>query len=229
MPAKPDGSGAWASPACVGVLLGAAPAFAQFDRGQISGVIKDRNRRRHAGRHGYGHASGHADGAHDRHGRERLLHVPEPVRGPVQHQRRASRIQEGGQGRGAAGCGRLLDYGFLALHRRAHRAGDRHGGADAAPDRHGSAQDRRGERHRAAVVQRPQPDWRGRPEAGRHRRQLQQLRLLGPRQRRLQHQRQPPGRREQHHRGRRDRDPHPHRTARSSASRTSTPSRKCRS
>ena len=65
----------------------------------------------------------------------------------------------------------------------------------------------RGEGHRAAVVLGPQPDRRRRPEGRRHRRQLQQLRLLGPRQRRLQHQRQP-HRREQHHGRRRDRDPH---------------------
>ena len=39
------------------------------------------------------------------------------------------------------------------------------------------AQDGRGEGHRAAVVLRPQPDRRRRPQGGRHRRQLQQLRL----------------------------------------------------
>ena len=45
-------------------------------------------------------------------------------------------------------------------------------------------------------------------ESGRHRRQLQQLRVFESRERRLQHQRQPAGR-EQHLRRRRDGDPHP--------------------
>ncbi len=112
--------------------------------------------------------------------------------------------------------------------RRADRGGHGHLRRPAAADRRHAAQDGRSEGHRAAVVLGPQPDRRGRPQGRRHRRQLQQLRLLEPQQRRLQHQRQP-RRREQHHGRRRHRHPHPLGRRRSSASRTSTRSRKCRS
>ena len=100
-----------------------------------------------------------------------------------------------------------LDARLHARDRRADRRSHRHRRIAAAADRRGAAQDGRGEGHRAAVVLRPQPDWRRRPQGGRRRRQLQQLQLLEPRQRRLQHQRQPQ-RREQHHGRRRDGDPH---------------------
>ena len=100
--------------------------------------------------------------------------------------------------------------------------------AAGAADRRDAAQDGRGQGHRAALVQRPQPDRRGRPQGRRHRRQLQQLRLLEPEQRRLQHQWQP----------RRATTTSPStapppsaraRRAPRSACRTSTPSRKSRS
>ena len=46
----------------------------------------------------------------------------------------------------------------------------------AAADRRRRPQDGRGQGHRAAVVHRPQPDWRARAQGRRHRRQLQQRR-----------------------------------------------------
>ena len=111
--------------------------------------------------------------------------------------------------------------------RQHYRAGHGDGGVAAAADRRRRAQDRRSERHRAAVVPGSQSDWRRRAEGRCQRRQLQHARLRRPRQRRLQHQRQPQ-RREQHHHRRCDGDPHAIVRAPSSAFRTSTPYRKCR-
>ena len=123
--------------ACLlGVVFAATPAFAQFDRGQISGVVKD-------------DTGGVVPGAtvtatryqtqaprNDRDRRERLLHLPQPARRPLQHQRRAPGLQEG---RSRKACSSTppasADDGFRAVDRRDHRERHRHGGADAAPDR----------------------------------------------------------------------------------------------
>ena len=148
--------------------------------------------------------------------------------GPLQHQRRAPGIQEGAAARTCSStrpARSTLDFALEtgALTEEVTVTAE----PTLLQTDVALAQDRRGEGHRAAVVLGPQPDRRRRPEAGRHRRQLQQLRLLGPRQRRLQHQRQP--------RPTRTTSPStarppsaPGRTARSSASRTSTRSRKSR-
>ena len=81
--------------ACLlGVVFAATPAFAQFDRGQISGVVKDRDRRGGAGRHRDSHASFDADATGDRDRRERLLYLRQPASRPLQHQRRAAGVQE---------------------------------------------------------------------------------------------------------------------------------------
>ncbi len=120
-----------------------------------------------------------------------------------------------------------LTIDFALVRGRADRRGHRHRGADAAADRLGAPKDDRGEGHRAALVLRTQSDRRRRPEGRRRRRQLQQLQLLGPHQRRLQHQRQPRPTRTT------SRSTAPRRSARartapSSASRTSTRSRRSR-
>ena len=193
----------------VGVLLAAAPAFAQFDRGQISGVDQRSNRRRDARRHGDRDASRHADGA-SRPSPTRAASTRSPTclpagttSAPSSRDSRRS-VQEGVQldAAGALTIDFALETGALTEKVTVTA------GATLLQTDVGAAQDRRVEGHRAAVVLGPQPDRRGRPEARRHRRQLQQLQLLRPRQRRLQHQRQPQ-RREQHHRRRRDGDPHP--------------------
>ena len=61
----------------------------------------------------------------------------------------------------------------------------------AAAVRRRGPEDRRSQGHRADGVEWPQPDRRRGPQGRRDRRQLQQLRLQQPRERRLQHQRQP--------------------------------------
>ena len=202
--------------------------FAQFDRGQISGVVKDETGGVVPGvtvtatlvstqtpRETVTDAGGFYTFANLPAGRYNIS---------AELQGFKKSIKEGVQ-LDAAGA---LTIDLALSSRRDQRERHRHRRADAAPDRRRAAQDRRVEGHRAAVVQRPQPDRRRRPEAGRHRRQLQQLQLLRPRQRRLQHQRQPQ-RREQHHASTAQPPSAPARPARSSASRTSTRSRKCRS
>ena len=89
-----------------------------------------------------------------------------------------------------------------------HRAGDGHRRDPAAAVRRDDPQGRRLEGHRAAVLLGAQPHRRGQPQARRGGRVVQHARLRRSRQRRLQHQRQPQ-RREQHHRRRRDGRAHP--------------------
>ena len=96
---------------------------------------------------------------------------------------------------------------FHAGNRRAHGRGHGHGRKYGAADAGRGPQIGRSQGHRAAVVHRPQPDWRPRAQGGRHRRQLQQRRLLVADQRRIQHQRRP-RQRKLHHGRRRGSDPH---------------------
>ena len=99
--------------ACLlGVVFAATPAFAQFDRGQISGVVKDDTGGVVPGVTVTATQVSTQTPRDDRDRRERLLHVPEPARRPLQHQRRAAGVQEGGQGRRPARRGRLLTIDF---------------------------------------------------------------------------------------------------------------------
>ena len=114
-----------------------------------------------------------------------------------------------------------------AADRNDQRGSDRGRRVAAAPDRRRDQKDRGSEGHRAAFVRRPQPDRRGRPEGWRHGGNFNSRRLLRFRQRRLQHQRQP----HQTKTTSPSTAPSPSaraRRARLSASRTSTRSRKCR-
>ena len=191
------------------VLVFAAPAAAQFDRGQISGTVKDAQGGVVPGRHRHRHQHADADSALDRHRRRAASTRSRtccPAATTSAPSCRASRKSSAPDVQlDAAGA---LDDRLRARDRRAHRSRSR--SPPKPPPLQtdvGAPQDRRGQRHRAALVPGPQPDRRGRPEGRRHRRQLQQPRLRRPRQRRLQHQRQPQ-RREQHHGRRRHRHPH---------------------
>ena len=211
----------------VAVCLTAVPAFAQFDRGQISGVIKDSSggvvpgatvtasqpqstnpRVTVTDASGFYTLANLASGRYD-------------ISAELQGFKKA--VREGVQ-LDAAGA---LTIDFALVRGRADRGGDGHRGADAAPERLGAAKDDRVEGHRAALVLRAQSDRRRRAQGRRRRRQLQQLRLLGPHQRRVQHQRQP-HRREQHRGRRRHGRCARGRPAPSSASRTSTRFRRSR-
>ena len=193
----------------LGIVLLATPAYAQFDRSQLSGRVRDSS-------------GGLVPGATvtatntqtqinwtavtDLTGFYTFPNLPPGKYTTSRPSCRDSRKPSARTSRSTPPAS--VDARLHARTGRGDRVGHRHRGNAGPADRHGAAQDDRVARHRTAVVLRPQPDRRRRPQGRRRRRQLQQLQLLGPRQRRLQHQRQP-HRREQHHRRRRDRDPHP--------------------
>ena len=77
------------------VLLTALPAAAQFDRGQISGTVKDAQGGVVPGVTVTRHQSRYPAGPHDRDGLHGLLHGPESARRQVRRLGRASGIQEG--------------------------------------------------------------------------------------------------------------------------------------
>ena len=81
---------------------------------------------------------------------------------PVRHHRRAPGVQEELAEDVQLDAAALAHPRLRARDRRAHRGGHGHRRVAAAADRRRAAQDRRSEGHRAAVVLRPQPDWRGR-------------------------------------------------------------------
>ena len=213
--------------AIVCVLLLASPAAAQFDRGTISGVVKDQSGAVVPGvtvtakslqtqelATAVTDASGFFTMTTLRPGR---YDVSAELDGFKKASRSGVQLDggRGHQGGVHAGGGQPLGNGH----------GRRAGHAD--PDRRDHPEDRRGQGHRAALVLGPQPDRRPRAEAGRRRRQLQQrgLRRLhataasastaaGPTRTRSRSTARSPSARG--------------RPARSSACRTSTRSRKCR-
>ena len=190
------------------LLLGAAStAFAQFDRGTITGTVKDaqggivpgatvtitssqtqQSNTTVTDGSGYYTFPNLSAGRYELIGRAERLQESQPLERAARRRRDArARLHSG--------------------DRRADRRGHRHRGTVAAAKRRSAAKDDRGQGHRANRLQRAQPDWRRRAEGGRRRRELQQQQLLQPHQRRLQYQRQP-RQREQHHGRRRDGDPH---------------------
>ena len=181
-------------------IAGLRSGFAPARRAAGSGAVRAQSdlrrcdgldRRRAAGRDRHRHEPADASGAYHRHRRFRLLHLPEPAAWPLRFDRRARRVQEARGEQRAARCRRLPYKGADARNRQRDRGDHRHGGINAAAVRRRGPEDRRGEGHRADGVERPQPDRRGRSQGWRDRRQLQQLRFQQPRERRLQHQRQP--------------------------------------
>ena len=192
MPAEPDGSGAWASLASWECCSSAAPAFAQFDRGQISGVIKDETGGVMPGvtvtatqvatqtsRTTVTDASGFYTFPNLSAGRydisAELQGFKKAVKEGIQLDATGSLTMDFSLATGA-----LTEQVTVTAEQTLLQT-------DTGLRKTIEAKD-----IEQLSFSRPQPDWRGRPEAGRHRRQLQQLRVLGPRQRRLQHQRQPP-------------------------------------
>ena len=163
--------------------------------------------RRGPRRDGDGHQPADAGAASRGDRFERLLHLPEPAAREVRCHGRAGGLQEGRARQRAARRDRRPEPRLHARGRRDHRAGHGHGRAAPAAVRCRAQEDGRVQGHRAARLRGPEPDRRGRSQGRGHRRQLQQLRLLQPEQRRLQHQRQPQ-RREQHHGRWRHGNPH---------------------
>ncbi len=189
------------------LLLLAAPAAAQFDRGQISGRVKDAqgavvpgatvtatNNQTQTTSTTVTDGTGFYTFPNLQAGRYN-------VSAELQGFKKALRNDVQLDAAGAVTLDFALETGALT------EVGDGHGREHGAPDRRRRPQDGRGEGHRAAVVRRPQPDWRARAQSRRRRRQLQQRRVRCLHQRRLQHQRRPL-RREHHHRRWRGRDPH---------------------
>ena len=162
----------------VSMLGFASTASAQFDRGSISGTIKDAS-------------GGVVPGVTvtatsvqtqtatvavtDAH---RVLHVPEPAARPVRRHGRARRLQEDRAREPAARRRRRAHHRLRARDRRHQRAGDGHRRDADAADRRRAPQGGRRQGHRAAVVLGPQPDRRGQPQ-GRRRRRLFNTRGFG--------------------------------------------------
>ena len=70
------------------LLLGVATsAFAQFDRGTITGTSQGRAGRHRSRRHRHAHQHPDATSPQHRHRRERLLHISEPDRRPLRDRR----------------------------------------------------------------------------------------------------------------------------------------------
>ena len=195
--------------ALVLLVASATTAVAQFDRGTISGTIKDAQGGVVPG------ATVTATSTQTQQVRTTVTDgsgfytLPNLSARPLRHRRRAAGLQESESAPASSSTPRRrfnLDFTLEtgALTEEVTVTAE----ASAAADRRRGAQDDRGQGHRAAVVPRPQPDRRARAQGRRHRRQLQQRRRHVAHQRRLQHQRRP-RRREQHLRRRRGRDPHP--------------------
>ena len=172
-------------------VVGVLPAFAQGDRGQIAGFIKDQT-------------GGVIPGATVTvtNSQTRLTWTavtdargyyvfpslpPGAYEISVELQGFKRWIQTGMTLDAASSSTRGRD----ARNRRADRNRVGHRRSHAAADRCRGPQDRRGQRHRADVVLGAQPDRCREPQSRRDGRQFQQPRLRRPRQRRLQHQRQP--------------------------------------
>ena len=193
--------------AVVCVLLLAAPAAAQFDRGTISGVVKDQSGGVVPGATVTATSLQTREMRDGRHGPERVLHADHAQARALRRERRTGRLQEGGPLGRRARRGRRHRRGLHARAGQHLRDGDGRGGEHADADGRDAPEDRRGQGHRAALVLGPQSAGRGRHQAGRDRRQLQQPGVRGLQQRRLQHEREPRGR--EHDRGGRG-DCHPH-------------------
>ena len=162
------------------VLLLAAPAAAQFDRGTISGVVKDQSGAIVPGvtvtakslqtqelATAVTDASGYFTMTTLRPGRY-------DVSAELDGFKKASRTGVMLDGGAAIRVEFVLEAGNLAETVTVVASGH------ADSDRRGPPEDRRGQGHRAALVFGPQPDWRAGAQAGRGRRQLQQrgLRLV---------------------------------------------------
>ena len=161
------------------LLLGAAStAFAQFDRGTISGTVKDAqggivpgatvtvtSTQTQQSNTTVTDATGFYTFPNLNAGRYELLVELSGFK----------KISRSNVQLDAAGAARARLH---ARDRRADRRGDRHCRRDGAADAGRDPQIGRGQGHRAALVLRPEPDWRARAQGGRRRRQLQQRRLL---------------------------------------------------
>ena len=146
------------------LVLGATSAYAQFDRGTISGTDQRRAGRRRArrDRHDHEHSTQQArttvtDGSG-------FYTLPEPSARQVRHLRRAPGLQESQSHRRPGRRGVRVDPRFRPRDRLADRGSHGHRRSVDAADRRGGPQDRRSERHRAAVVLRPQSDRRARAQ-----------------------------------------------------------------
>ena len=210
------------------LLAAAAPAFAQFDRGTISGTIKDQqggvvpgvtvtvtNQATQQSRSAVTDGSGYF-----------TLPLLEPSRYDIAAEldgfKKITR-QNVQLDAGASIAPRLR-----ARNRRDDRGRERDGRGAAAADRRHDPQDGRGEGHRAALVLGPQPDRRRRPQGRRQSAATSTTAASATWATAASTSTAAAIRREQHHGRRRHRHPHARRRATSSASRTSMRSRKCR-
>ena len=158
------------------LVASATSAFAQFDRGTVSGTIKDAQggvvpgvtvtataTQTQQTRSTVTDGSGFYTFPNLQPGRYDISAELQGFKKETPH-RRAGRRRVGAEPR------------VHARDRRADRGSHGHVRGHAAADRRRRPEDGRGEGHRAPVVQRPQSDWRARAQGRRHRRQLQQRR-----------------------------------------------------
>ena len=179
------------------------PVRPRHDFWRRQGPVRGRRSRRH----GHGQEPADAGTGNGGHRCERLLHDDHAPAGALRRGRRTRRVQEGEpHGRGARRR-RRHQRGVHARGGQPRRNGHGRRAGHADSDRRGPPEDRRGQGHRAALVFGPQPYRRPRHESGRHWQRLQQRGLLVAHQRRLQHERQPRGRKHDLC-GRRHRHPH---------------------
>ena len=188
------------------VLLLAAPAAAQFDRGTISGVVKDQSGAVVPGVTVTAKSLQTQELADGGHRCERLLHDDHAPAGALRRGRRTRRVQEG------------EPHGRGARRRRRHQRGVHRSRRATSPKRSRSSREATPIQTDVALRKTVEAkdiellSFSGRNpigvpalQAGRRRRQLQQRGLLVAQQRRLQHQRQPRGR--EHDLGGRRRSP----------------------
>ncbi len=202
-------SGRAAIGALVLLLASATSAFAQLDRGTISGTVKDAQGGVVPG------VTVTATSTQTQQTRTTVTDgsgfytLPEPSARALRHRPSSCRASRKATAPASRSTPRpRFNLDFTLDDRRADRGSHGHRRSLAAADRRRRPEDGRSEGHRAPVVQRPQSDWRARAQGRRHRRQLQQRRRHVAHRRRLQHQRWSLGRGGRL-RGRRRRDAHP--------------------